>query len=83
MVNTDAASDTTTCSVSGRVVICDHEGVMLAGAARWFDHVPDALTAEAMAAKEGLELAMENGYERVILEVDCSSLTALLADVEE
>ena len=28
-------------------------------------------TAEAMAAKEGLELAVENGYDRVLLEVDC------------
>ena len=31
-------------------------------------------------AKEGLELAVENGYDRVILEVDCSSLKSLLDD---
>lgn len=30
---------------------------------RWYDDVPDALTAEVMAAKEGLELAVENGHE--------------------
>ena len=47
-------------------------------AARWLDDVPDALTAEAMAAKEGLELAAENGYNKVILEVDCSGLKTLL-----
>lgn len=81
-VNMDVAYDGTTCSGSGGVVIRDHEGTVLAGAARWFDHVPNVLTAEAMAAKEGLELAMENGYDRVILEVDCNSLVTLLADAD-
>jgi hypothetical protein len=42
--------------------------------------MPDALIAEAMAAKEGLELAVENGYDRVILEVDCRGLQTLLED---
>ena len=37
-------------------------------------------TAEAMAAKEGLELAVENGYDRVLLEVDCRGLQTLLKD---
>lgn len=53
---------------------------MQAAAARWLDDVPDALTAEAMAAKEGLELAVENGYDRVILEFDCRGLQILLED---
>jgi hypothetical protein len=77
-INTDAAFDTTTCTGSGGVVIRDHEGAVLAGEARWFDHVSNAFTAEALAAKEGLELAMENGYNRVILEVDCSNLKMML-----
>jgi hypothetical protein len=51
-----------------------------AAAARWFDDVPDVLTAETLAAKEGLELAVENGYDRVVLEVDCRSLKSLLVD---
>jgi len=33
-----------------------------------------------MAAKEGLELAVENGYDRVLLEVDCRGLQTLLDD---
>lgn len=78
--NTDAAFDASTFTGSGGVVICDHRGSVLAGAARWFDNVPDALTAEALAAKEGLELAMENGYDKVILEVDCSNLKSLIAN---
>lgn len=73
-VNIDAAFD------SAGVVIRDHSGQVLAGAARWFDCLPDALTAEAMSAREGLELAIENGYDKVILEVDCSNLKALLED---
>ena len=59
-VNTDAAFDAASGTGSGGVVIRDEQGPVIAGAARWFDHVPDALTTEAMAAKEGLELAMES-----------------------
>ena len=77
-VNTDAGFDTTACSSSCGVVIRDQTGLMKAAAARWLDDVPDALTAEAMAAKEGLELAAKNGYDKVILEVDCSGLKTLL-----
>jgi hypothetical protein len=36
--------------------------------------------AEALAAKMGLELALEIGYNRVILEVDCQGLKSLLED---
>lgn len=49
-------------------------------AARWFEDVPDALTAEAMATKEGLELAAHMGFDRVMLEVDCQGLKILLLD---
>ena len=31
-----------------------------------------------MAAKEGLELALENGYDKVILEVHCSALKSMV-----
>jgi hypothetical protein len=33
-----------------------------------------------MAAKEGLELAAENGYDRVILELDCRGLKSVIED---
>ncbi|CAD6237159.1 unnamed protein product [Miscanthus lutarioriparius] len=77
-VNTDAGFDTAACSGSCGVVIRDQTGLVKAVAARWLDDVPDALTAEAMAAKEGLELAAENGYDKVIFEVDCNGLKTLL-----
>lgn len=79
-VNTDAAYDLNMCTGSAGVVIRNHSGLVQAAAARWLDDVPDALTAEAMAAKEGLELAVEKGYDRVILEVDCRGLKTLLDD---
>lgn len=79
-VNTDAGFNPVTNSGSAGVVILDHLGMVHSAAARWFDDVPDALTAEALAAKEGLELALENGYSRVVLEVDCSSLKTLIDD---
>lgn len=77
-VNSDAGFDAAEFSSSSGVVIRDHRGAVKAAAARWFDDVPDVLTAEAMAAKEGLELAVENGYDKVILEVDYCSLMVLL-----
>lgn len=62
------------------MVIRDYLGRVCSGAARWLDDVPDALTAEALAVKEGLELAAEIGCERVVLEVDCKNLKTLLDD---
>ena len=59
-------------------MIRDHMGQVVSAAARWFDDVSNALTAEAMVAKEGLELAVENGYDRVILEIDCCGLKTLI-----
>ena len=53
---------------------------MVGAAARWFDGVPDAITAEALAAREGLELALELGTDRVVLEVDCQGLARLLRE---
>jgi hypothetical protein len=62
-VNTDAGFDPSTCTGSAGVVIRDHLGLVQAVAARWFDDVLNVLTAEAIAAMEGLELAAENGYD--------------------
>ena len=79
-VNSDAGFCSGDCTGIAGVVIRDHDGLVLAAAARWLDDVPDALTAEALAAKEGRELAAELGYQRVILESDCQSLRSLLRD---
>jgi len=77
-VNTDAAFDSDNYTGSAGVIIRDQNGSVLAAATRWLDNVPDVLTADALAAKEGLELATECGYDKVILEVDCSGLKTIL-----
>ena len=69
-VNTDAGFDQMACTKSSRVVIRDEGGLVVAATTRWFDDVSDTLTAEALGAKEGLELAQEIGAKRIILEVD-------------
>jgi len=74
-VNTDASFDQSSCTGSVGIVIRDHAGRVIGGAARWFDDVSDAMTAEALAAKEGLELAAELGLNKILLEVDCQALS--------
>lgn len=43
-------------------------GLVMAAEGRWMEHVGDVLTAEALAARDGLLLAVANGYSKVILE---------------
>lgn len=47
-VNTDAGFDGTSFNARVGVVIRDPEGRVCVAAARWFDDIPDALTAEAL-----------------------------------
>uniref|UniRef100_C6JRM0 Uncharacterized protein n=1 Tax=Sorghum bicolor TaxID=4558 RepID=C6JRM0_SORBI len=77
-INTDAGFDRESNSGSAGVVIRNEAGLVAGGSARWIENVPDTLTAEAMAAREGLELVVELGLDRVILEVDCQELSKLL-----
>jgi hypothetical protein len=56
----------------------DDLGKVVAAAATHYDHIPDVLTAEALAARDGVLLARASGFERVILEVDCLALVSLL-----
>jgi ribonuclease HI len=79
-VNTDAAFVVEDFTVRSGVVIHDHSGSVIGAAARWFEGVQDVLSAEALAAKEGLELAVELGLQRVILELDCQGPMKLIRD---
>jgi hypothetical protein len=65
-VNTDTAFDKEGSVGRARVIICDQAGLIIGGCARWFDDVHDALTAEAIAEKEGVELAAKLGLEKVL-----------------
>jgi ribonuclease HI len=79
-VNTDGGFCSEENTGTTGFVIRDAQGDVQAAGGRWFDHVPDALMAEALAAKEGLELATEVGCDRVILETDSSVLHSMLSD---
>jgi hypothetical protein len=78
--DTDAGFDYQVFSGRTGVVIRDHTEVVSGAAARWFDDVESALSAESLAAREGLELAIELGLDKVILEVDCQGLARFLQD---
>jgi ribonuclease HI len=79
-VNTDGGFVALENAGRAGVVIRDNNGKVTAAAARWLDDVQDALMAEAISAKEGLELAVEIGYVYVVLEIDCRQLFLLLQD---
>lgn len=63
-LNTDASFSAEVNEGASGVVLRDHSGVILAAAGRWYDRVPDVLTAEAMAARDGVALAADQGCEK-------------------
>lgn len=50
---------------------------------QWYDRVPDVLTAEALAAQDGVAVAANQGCEKVVLEVDNQLLAGLLRSEDE
>jgi ribonuclease HI len=63
-------------------IIRDHQGVFRTALALWYDRGLDACTMEAIACRDGLELAKRNGVQRVILETDCLELINLWKDTQ-
>jgi ribonuclease HI len=58
-------------------VLCDASGGFVRATAKWYDHCLDALTAEAMACRDGLLMAAHLGINRVWLETDCQEVVRL------
>ncbi|XVF16613.1 hypothetical protein REPUB_Repub10bG0047200 [Reevesia pubescens] len=58
-----------------RVVIRNHQGLVMAALSENAQHVYNSFTVEAVAALRALEFAIEMGFRRIILEGD--SLTAI------
>ena len=77
-VNTDAAFVSATGDGAGGAVVRNSQGEIMMAAARFYKHLPDVLTSEALAARDGVMLAQELGVEQLILELDNSTLVALL-----
>jgi hypothetical protein len=59
-------------------VMRNSRGEVLAVATQLYEHIPDSLTIEALAARDGVMLAQLLSMEKVILEVDNSVLVTLL-----
>lgn len=49
----------------------------------WYERSFDVCTMEAFACRDGLKLAAESGYQRVLLEIDCLELIQLWKEEEE
>ncbi|KAK3124603.1 hypothetical protein QOZ80_7BG0589100 [Eleusine coracana subsp. coracana] len=68
--------------IGGRgFVIRDHTGFSLGAGSRWYGLVASPLMAEALAARDGLALALATGSTKVVLELDNLSLVRSLNDL--
>ena len=77
-VNTDVAFLESTRTGSTGAVLRDDRGGVLAAATHAYSNVANVLMAEAMAVRDGVLLAIEQGEMRVILETDNATLVTLL-----
>jgi ribonuclease HI len=80
-VNSDASFDASAFSGISGAVVRDEDGNMLVAEAKRYDHISDALTAEAIAARDGLLLAQAGGFDKVTLELDNLTLVNFLRSV--
>lgn len=58
-------------------MIRDYRGSFQAAQARWYDRGFDACMMKAIACRDGLVLAMQQGVQKVWLETDCLELVNL------
>jgi hypothetical protein len=78
-VNTYAAFDAATGNGASGAVLRNDRGEFVAASAQAYSRIPDVLMAEALAARDGVKLAAENGGGQVCLELDNTSVVALLS----
>ena len=76
-MNTDVAFQSSSSTGAGGVIVTDADHRLLLAAAHRYSHIPDALTGEALATRDGL-LVGEQGHANVILEVDNLVLANLI-----
>ncbi|KAJ1414333.1 Ribonuclease H domain [Sesbania bispinosa] len=74
-VNVDASWDPLSKSGALAVVIRDSIGVIQAGSSR-IASSPSPLVAEALAARDGIVLAMNLGFQQILLESDCLNIVS-------
>lgn len=72
--NVDAAFFEGDQSAASGAILRDQDGRTCGGTAKWHEYCLNALTAEALACCDGLNLARERGVRSLILETDCQVL---------
>ncbi|TVU39939.1 hypothetical protein EJB05_13383, partial [Eragrostis curvula] len=82
-VNTDGAIEAKTGKGAAGAIWRNERGETLAAEGRKYKHLAHALTAEALAARNGLLLAVAMGCNRVILELDNQTLANSLKATEK
>jgi hypothetical protein len=81
-VNTDACFVLSTHTGPAGAVIRDEFGRMVGASANYHKHIPDVLTAEALAAWDGLMLARAGGHAKILPELDNLPLVNLLRSLD-
>jgi hypothetical protein len=75
--NIDEVFDVITLVGAFGCVVCNADGVFLRVASSWLESVPDALTTEAIACREGVKLCLGWTDRKIILESNCMTLVEL------
>lgn len=52
-------------------VLHDHEGRTCGGSNKWYDHFRNALAIEPLACRNGVQVALDHGVTRLLMETDC------------
>lgn len=76
-VNSDAAFDEGEHNGATACVLRDQGGLFREAKAMWYDRVLDARLMEAYACRDGIQMALQAGYQRLALETDCLELVQL------
>jgi len=75
--NVDAAfSDGESTGAAG-IALRDHDGRTCGGKAIWYEHCLNAITAEAMACRDGMQYVRDHRVQNSIVEMDCQILVKL------
>jgi ribonuclease HI len=81
-LNSDGAFSMEQGSGGSGVVLRDHHGGFVVGACHFFPSVPDPERVELLACKQALQLAVDKGIDRVVLESDCLGAVVKLNNKE-
>lgn len=76
-VNTDAAYDQANRNGATACVLRDESGGVREAQAKWYEHVFDVCTMEAMACRDGIQVAADAGYQCLHVETDCLEFVQL------